>query len=44
LLDDCDPQWRAVSYYFDELASRMDRMPAPDAAAKNKNTPMETET
>ncbi len=44
LLDDCAAQWRAVSDYFDELAQRMDRMPAPEALHQNNNNPLETVT
>lgn len=46
LLDDCGQQWRAVSDYFDDLSSHMDRMPsaAADVEHHNKNTPLETVT
>jgi tRNA-dihydrouridine synthase B len=44
LLDDCSEQWSAVSDYFDELSSRMDRMPVPDAVHQEKNNPLETVT
>ena len=44
LLDDCGQQWRAVSDYFDELSSRMDRMPDAAASSQNKATALETVT
>ena len=43
-LDDCGQQWRAVSDFFDELLSRMDRMPTAVTAPHNKDAALETVT
>ncbi len=43
LLDDCGQQWRAVADYFDDLAVRMDRIPA-EAEPHHNDTALETVT
>lgn len=37
-IDDADQQWRAVHHYFEELAQKMDRMPAAAALVATEET------
>jgi tRNA-dihydrouridine synthase B len=41
-IDDADQQWLAVHHYFEELAQRMDRMPAAAAPAAEEALGQET--